>query len=457
MSILKKNELLDRSQTVLLGFSGGADSMCLLHLLRQTGISVIAAHLNHAQRPEAESDAEKCATICEQLDVPIIIGRADIPAMARDLKIGIEEAGRKARYSFFNQSAFETSADLIATAHTLDDHVETILFHMARGSGLSGLSGISEKQGILIRPLLPFRRAETQAYCQEHQLPVLTDPGNFNEDFSRVRIRQRLIPEFEAVHPGFFAGMQRLAQTVSEEDQLLDGWAARLIEQCEKHLNGNLAFLTQDVEVCLDTTGWDVHPGALSKRAIRLLARFLGAGLNFEQTAIIHDLILRKEQKSVTAEGGDVVFEVRKGELFARHIQVAEPFRFPITFPGETESEVFGWQITAESWAPDDFRRSPGSLDAVLDQAAIKGGLYLCSSEEALQMTPLHDTAKRPVPQLLKSRSLTAAAKARLPIICDMVGPVWIPGITLADRCKVTETTSRAIRLMLGPLKNAGS
>jgi tRNA(Ile)-lysidine synthase len=147
---------------ILVGYSGGADSTCLVHLLHQVGIPIVAAHLHHGQREEAETELKLCQAFAESLNIPFVSGRADVPRLAQDIRIGLEEAGRNARYGFFQQAAYQTGCDLIATAHTRDDHVETVLFNITRGTGMSGLAGIPERRDSIVRPLLPFTRQETR-------------------------------------------------------------------------------------------------------------------------------------------------------------------------------------------------------------------------------------------------------------------------------------------------------
>ncbi|MBL8066375.1 MAG: tRNA lysidine(34) synthetase TilS, partial [Chthonomonadaceae bacterium] len=123
---------------VVVGYSGGPDSTCLLHLCTRAGLDVVAAHLHHGQRLEADGEAEQCATFASQLSVPFVLGNADVPVVARTQRIGLDEAGRRARYSFLETTKLQTAAQWILTAHTLDDHVETVLMRIARGTGLTG-------------------------------------------------------------------------------------------------------------------------------------------------------------------------------------------------------------------------------------------------------------------------------------------------------------------------------
>ncbi len=176
---VRSKNLLDPGLPTLVGYSGGPDSTCLLHLLHRGGFDVIAAHLHHGQRAEADQEMALCQAFCDELGVPFMAGRADVPRIASSMKIGLEEAGRNARYQFFESAIAATNAAAVATAHTSDDQVETILLNIIRGSGLGGLRGIPERRGKIVRPLLPFSRAETRVYCEENGLWTHDDPANF--------------------------------------------------------------------------------------------------------------------------------------------------------------------------------------------------------------------------------------------------------------------------------------
>ncbi len=442
---LEKTQIIPPRTSVLVGYSGGPDSTALLHLFRLLQIDCVAAHLHHGMRAEGDEELQKCSDFAESLGIPFVSGRADIPGLSEKLRVGVEEAGRHARLNFFRQSAYQTNCQLIATGHTQDDHIETILMHMIRGSGLTGLIGIHASRDSIIRPILPFTRAETRAYCVENNLWFHDDPGNFDENFTRVRLRHRLIPEFEAINPNFATALTRLGETVESEDQFLNHIAANLLQQSELPLNGNLQFLTQDCEASFSKTILSGSPEVLVRRAIRLATNFIGGELNYEQTREISRLITMNQAGSITTENAPIVVEVGSDDIHIRSLAQEEPFRFPLTIPGETESEIFGWKFTAQSASPTDFQRAPNSLDVVFDSAKTQGGLHFRATQAGDEIIPFGESKPRKVTDLLSNAKLTSTARRRLPIICDMIGPVWIPGIRLSERVRITPDTNKAL------------
>ncbi len=447
---LERTRLIPLGARVLVGYSGGADSTCLLHLLHSVGVDLVAGHLHHGQRAEADAEQRQCEEFCDQLGIPFATGKADIPQMASDMKIGLEEAGRQARYAFFQQAAFRLECQWIATAHTKTDHVETVLLHLARGSGLGGLAGIPIKRENIIRPLLFVSREDARAYCSERGLWFHDDPANEDLTFSRARVRHRILPELKAINPAADDAIYRLSSLVDEEDRFLNGMAAAALEQSEADINGELKFLTMDCEAIFDRNRLSTLPPVLFRRAIRLAVQAVGANLERDHLAKIEFGVGSLPNGSVTAEGGEVVVVWGEDQIHVRQVRPTEPFRFALTVPGETSSDEFGWQFTAVNCVGGE--QSRASMQAVIPRIALKGSLYFRTAQTGDAMRPLGFDGARKLSDLLSEAKLTQAARSRLPILCDLVGPLWAPGICLDNRLKLIEPTSETIIVRFGPV-----
>lgn len=443
---LESTGLVPPGARVLVGYSGGADSTCLLHLLCAAGADVVAAHLHHGQRAEAEDELDKCAAFAESLGVPFVSGRADVPKLAADMRMGVEEAGRQARYGFFESARRSTGCHLIATAHTLDDHAETILLNITRGAGLAGLRGIPRRRDDVIRPLLSFTREETRAHCAEHEFWFHDDPANTDVQFSRARIRHRVLPELEVLNPAVKHALDRLSRVAAVEEDLLNGIAAAALERCEIALNGALHALTTDCELALDKAALLTHPHPIVARGLRLAVQTLGGLLEHDGTDGLVDAVVA-DRGSWTAQGGEVVVEWDATSLHLRSLVPTEPYRFPVTVPGETESLEFGWTITVRP--TQQTSRDPHCLRVSLDAGSVKMPLTLRSAEAGDRLQPLGMQGSKLVSDMFQESKLTHAARKRLPVICDLVGPVWIPGVCLADRVKMTDSSEQGLELTL--------
>lgn len=421
----------------------------MLHRLR---FEVVGAHLHHGQRPEADRELELCKAFCEQLGIAFAAGRADVPKMSKELKIGLEEAGRNARYEFLRRAALQFECGLIATAHTRSDQVETVLLNLTRGTGLRGLSGIPERQGNVVRPLLAFTRDQTKSYCENLGLWTHEDPANTDLAFSRARIRHRVLPELKCINPSAEESIARLASIAGEEDLFLWAAAAETLQRCRQEGHGTLDWLSADCEVRLDPSLLRHLPDVLLRRTLRLAAESVGASLDFEQTATLEQAVREGGKGSLTAEGGHVSCEWSEGTLVFRQLQVIAPFRYPLTLPGETFGEEFGWQFTAYEVSGGFLKPERRAIEVDLNRASLKGGLYFRSAASGDSMTPLGFKGRRKLADLLSEAGLSRSARKRLPIVCDMIGPVWAPGVCLDDRAKTSSDAKAAIRIRFGPI-----
>jgi tRNA(Ile)-lysidine synthase len=433
---LADRKLLGSADRILVGYSGGADSTCLLDLLVRAGVEVVAGHLHHGQREEADREQALCSAFAESLNIPFMAGRADVPRMSSDLGIGLEEAGREARYAFFRQAAFASRCNLIATAHTRTDAIESLLLNLSRGCGLHGLSGIPERRENIVRPLLPFSREETREYCIERGLWFHDDPANADMNFSRARIRHRVLPELQALNPALDSALARLMQVAHEEDRFLNGMAAAALEGVEIELDGPLRFLSQDAEVRFRRDGLTALPAVLFKRAIRLAAEAMGAGLSFEQTQALVEGVAHQERGSITAEGGEVAVSWTDEWIEVRNLVPDSPFRYPLTVPGETESEEFGWKFVANPAGAPHARATRAAMEVEIALEATRGALYFRTVQPGDTMRPLGFDGRRKLSDLLSEAHLTETARRRLPIVCDLVGPLWAPGVCLDERVR---------------------
>ena len=238
---LRQYSLFSQGDRIAVGVSGGADSVALLRFLAalrpQFGWDLIVCHIHHGLRG-AEADRDECfvRALAEQLGLPCAVSRIDAAALALRDHISVEEAGRMARYAFFAQMAGEGGH--IATAHTLDDSIETVLMNLVRGTGLRGLCGIPRIRGNIVRPLLDCTRAEVEDYLGALGQPYCTDSTNLTDDYTRNRIRHDILPRLCALNPNFPGAMARMLPRLAAQQALTDCLAAQSAQQLQAACGG---------------------------------------------------------------------------------------------------------------------------------------------------------------------------------------------------------------------------
>ena len=208
---------------MIVGLSGGADSVCLLHVLQSLDalpLHLTAVHVNHGLRgEEAARDERFCRQFCETLGVEFCSVHVDVPAESAKTGEGHEACGRRLRYEAFRKAAGEDG--YILTAHTADDNAETVLMHLLRGTGLSGLCGIPPVRGNILRPLLSCTRADVERYCAKHDLTYMTDSTNESDLYLRNRVRREVLPVFKSMNPSVLEAFSRMTEAVRADEQYL--------------------------------------------------------------------------------------------------------------------------------------------------------------------------------------------------------------------------------------------
>ncbi|HKZ70341.1 MAG TPA: tRNA lysidine(34) synthetase TilS, partial [Anaerolineales bacterium] len=299
-AFIQKHGLLTPGQTLAIGVSGGPDSLALLHLLirlrPEYDLDLRAAHLHHGLRLEADGDAEFVAQISEQWDVPCIVDRVDVAALARANRLSIEEAGRQARYAFFARLALT-----VAVAHSADDQAETVLMHLLRGAGIGGLRGMLPKSSgqwavgseqIVIRPLLATPRADIETYIAAHGLQPRVDSTNADSTYFRNRLRHELIPFLETYNPNIRELLCRTADVAAGDYELLRG--------AIEHAWADTLAAAPGEAVTFDLPRWRALPVAMQRALLREAIARLRPGLRDVDFTPVHHAV----EWAQTAESG---------------------------------------------------------------------------------------------------------------------------------------------------------
>ena len=228
LETVKKYNMIKDEDKVVIGVSGGPDSMTLLNILNnlkeKLNIKIYVAHINHMIRKEADEETEYVRQFCENIGVDFFAKRIKVEEEAKKQKIGTEEAGRNIRYEFFEEVAKKVGANKIATAHNSNDNAETVLMNILRGTSVSGLKGIEKvREGKFIRPIIECSREEIEEYCKEQKLDPKYDKTNYENIYTRNKIRNLLIPYLQKeFNPSVIEGINRLSSIAAEEEQFFN-------------------------------------------------------------------------------------------------------------------------------------------------------------------------------------------------------------------------------------------
>ena len=421
-----------QSGSVLLGLSGGADSMSLLHVLlsmrKEFGFSLEAAHVNHGLRG-AESDADEAFVrqICAAWDVPLHVLHTDVAAQAAETGEGLEECGRRIRYAFFKS----LTAGEIATAHTADDNAETVLLHLTRGSGLTGLCGIAPVRGRVIRPLLFCTREAVETYCAAEHIPFVTDSSNLTDDYARNRVRRHILPQLREVNPSVVDAVTRCAETLRSENAYLDEQTDALLSAASRTFGYSAAVLLQS------------HP-ALRERAVQ---KFLAYAMEaFPQkhhvqavSALLDSGGCVQTEKNVTAcvHGGVLYLDRPTRPAWTARVENGEaalPF-------GRAKI-----QITDAENIQNIHKRD---LANCLCCDTIHGDLFFRSRLAGDCMTRTHSDCRKPMKKLLAELGVPAPYRMDVPILTDGTRILWAQGIGCDASLAVTPSSEKIMRIQI--------
>ena len=223
LDTIKENNLINKGDVIVVGVSGGPDSITLLTCLNKFKdyfeIKIICAHINHLIRKDSTEDEQYVENVCEKMGIKCYVKRADVEKIAKEQKKGSEEVGRKIRYDFFDEVARKENANKIAIAHNMKDNAETMLLNIIRGSGLTGLEGIqAEEYGKYIRPLINCTREEIEEYCEKNNLQPRIDSTNKENIYRRNIIRNKLLPQLQELNPNIVESLSNLSKIVKVQN-----------------------------------------------------------------------------------------------------------------------------------------------------------------------------------------------------------------------------------------------
>jgi tRNA(Ile)-lysidine synthase len=445
---VSRKELLSNGDAVLVGLSGGPDSVALLHLLtrlrRSYSLKLYAVYVNHGLRQKQALNEEKfCAEVCRRWHVGFHVIRADIPAVARKRKVGFEEAARDFRYEQFEKLADELGCARIAVGHQADDQVETVLFRIIRGTGRSGLVGIPAMRGKIIRPLLEVRRVDILSYLNRRRISYCRDSSNADLEYRRNYLRHKLIPEIrKRLNPKVDRAIVDLAKLMAEEEEFLAGMARRVYRRIVKSTPGGKLML--DLQIYLGYPLW------LRRRVLRsALAELTDNRLSPEKEVIDRiDALAQKQTGSVTVGGGAQVEIARQQVILRGPARTVRPLEIRADNRWVRYNEP-GIEFRAHAGVRRSKKivKKKRAPQVILDLAKLTLPLWVRPVRPGDRFVPLGMTGQKKVGDYLTDRKVPVTRRDEAAVVCDRKGIIWLVGFEIADRVRIQDDTTEVMKI----------
>ena len=464
LAFIREEEMIAPGSMGIVAVSGGADSICLLHVLSglaetlETGFSV--CHVMHGIRgEEAKRDAEYVRRSAEQLGISCRIYERDVPALAKAEGLSLEEAGRKARYECLQEYKEEQGADWIALAHQEEDQAETILFHILRGTGLRGLRGILPVQEDRIRPLLRTGRAEIEAWLKEHGIDFCTDSTNLESDYSRNRIRNIVLPELCRINEGAGEHLLSLAREAEELYDIQEAYVEELRRNC-RFLNnagewvsfemsdGEAAtvkrILLPDSIVAASETRGRIFLGEL---ILQELERLSGKrkDLTRRHISMVQQLFGRETGKRADLPYGLAAVRTYEGVELRRDEDLNRD-GYPEPAAGNREEAKLS--VIKRPYQPGE--SIPDGTEMILmDADAVHGSPVLRTPRQGDTIVLFEDGRKKTLARFFTDRKIPEDRRNSYPVLADDDSILWVVGLRLSEHVKVKPETKEVYEVRI--------
>ncbi|MDD5093967.1 MAG: tRNA lysidine(34) synthetase TilS [Dehalococcoidia bacterium] len=453
------HQLIEAPGPLVVGVSGGADSVCLLHILAQLqdelGLNLHVAHLNHRLRgEESDGDARYVAELAQKLALSVIIEERDVSSYQVEKRISLEEAAREVRYAFFSRVAKSVGADAVAVGHTADDQAETILMHLIRGTGMAGLRGMQPlfrrhlPGGSLrvIRPLLEVTRQQTEAYCSQCNLSPRIDSSNLSPKYLRNRIRSELMPILQGYNSNIRENLTRTARIVVADMDQIDATVSQLWESVASERPDGIA---------LDNKAFAGLSLSLKRYLLRsVLEKLLGELRDIEEVHIesLLEAMEHPAGKKLFLPEGLLFWGDYTQSLITTEEEAPCPLpkfegEHKLAVPGELL--ISGWGVKAQirDWDSGCRVQESGVYRAVFDFDLTGADLTIRSRREGDRFQPLGMQESKKLQDFMTDAKIPRAWRDRVPLLCSWGQILWVVGWRIDDRAKVTPSTRRVLEI----------
>lgn len=441
LETIKDYKLIEKSDTIIVGASGGPDSQFMIYILNslkdQIGFEMILAHLNHLHRKEAKNDEDLVKKTAEELDLKFFVRSRSMDDYAKEHGLSSEDAGRRLRYEFFNDLAKNYEKAKIAVAHNKDDQAETVLMRIIRGTGLDGLRAMDYKSGNIIRPILNIKKSEIIAYLESKKIPYAIDATNFEDDYTRNKIRLDIIPKLEEINPKVVDQIYSLSELAKDDLEVLDG-------VIDDKFN-DLVEIKKD-KIVFDKAKFDKTNPPVLRRIIRKAIEILNGeikdiskdnidqfltirSLNNGKKIIIDKLILRKTYDFY-------ILEINKLE---------EKFEEVISLPENGQINFDGLYIKTSIINTNKYDKS--EKIGYFDYDKLVFPLKVRTRRNGDRFVPLGHKSEKKLKDFLIDQKIDREKRDKIPLILSEDKIIWLTSIRISDEFKVTESTKKILKI----------
>lgn len=431
-------DLINKGDRVLVAVSGGADSMCLLHLVKEWKSEVdfyfAAVHVNHNLRgSEAKRDEEFVSLYCEKNNIDFISKSVDVLPYADKNQLTVEEAARELRYAAFDEVKKEFNFNKIAVAHNEDDQTETILMHIARGSSLKGARGMGKEVRYIIRPLIDFSRKEIEKYNKEHNVPCIFDSTNDDTSYRRNYIRKEIIPAFKRVYPGFSEAICTFSGHCREDDEFI-----------ESLVPYELIVKRKD-EIRLLSDVYSLHI-SLKTRIIKRAFELLNIYADIEQKHIlsIAELFKRRTGASISLPHGLYAIKEYDGIVISARKQITASKEIVFAL-GETIFDGFGKIYISEITDKDVARLGDGNH--YLDKAKLPLGAVWRTRRDGDMFAKL-GSGKKKLNDYFTDKKVPKRERDSVPVLAAGSNILAVAGLDISENAKITGKTKNIVKIV---------
>lgn len=454
---IKNHDLIKNGDRIVIGVSGGPDSVCLLHVLNRLkevmDIEIYAAHLNHQIRGlEAQRDALYVSQLCEKMGVIFFVKSIDVPKYCEEKGLSLEDGARKLRYEMFYEIKDKTRSNKIALGHNMNDQAETIMMRIMRGTGIQGLRGIEYmRDDCLIRPILDLNRSEIEGYCKEHNLNPCIDKTNLESIYTRNKIRLELLPYMqENFNSNVIESIVRMSKNLKTDSDFIENEADKVFNEILKHGK-------EDNSIVIDICRYrDLHP-AIKSRVLRYGIKMILGDTNFIDQIHIDDVMSLEDEtkidKMIVLPRGMFAYRKKDSIILTDKELVTEKidFCYRVPYNGYIKIKEIEKVIKTEIISIDRYKNMKSEKNAkVFDFKKIKGGVVIRNREQGDKIKLAVGSKK--VKDLFIDLKIPKEDRCRVPLLADDDGIMCVGDYRLSEDYKIDSNTREVLKITFNNL-----